>query len=122
LTPRQTVSVLYLVTGILSAGALMISGVGRFPIIVILGMLLAALSFGARRTGLLTPAAPSAAGAAAARAAVSGVAVPAAESVAAPAAVEAAARTESPLSAQPGSAPAGVRTELDGLDLGPRAR
>ncbi|HEV2358940.1 MAG TPA: hypothetical protein VGZ23_15210, partial [bacterium] len=56
LTPRQTVFVLYLVTGILSAGALMLSGVGRFPVIAILGLLLAALVIGARKTGLLAPA------------------------------------------------------------------
>jgi UDP-GlcNAc:undecaprenyl-phosphate/decaprenyl-phosphate GlcNAc-1-phosphate transferase len=55
LTPRQTTAVLYLVTGILSAGALMVSGVGRFPIIAILGLLLALLALGARRTGLLVP-------------------------------------------------------------------
>ncbi|HEV2281583.1 MAG TPA: MraY family glycosyltransferase [bacterium] len=52
LTPRQTTAVLYLVTGILSAGALMVSGVGRFPIIAILGLLLALLALGARKTGL----------------------------------------------------------------------
>lgn len=57
LTPRQTAAVLYLVTGILSAGALMMSGVGRFPIIAILGLLLALLALGARKTGLLLPAA-----------------------------------------------------------------
>lgn len=57
LTPRQTAAVLYLVTGILSAGALMMSGVGRFPIIAILGLLLALLAVGARRTGLLLPSA-----------------------------------------------------------------
>ena len=57
LTPRQTVFVLYLVTGILSAGALMLSGVGRFPVIAILGLLLAALVIGARKTGLFAPAA-----------------------------------------------------------------
>jgi UDP-GlcNAc:undecaprenyl-phosphate GlcNAc-1-phosphate transferase len=55
LSPRQTAAVLYLVTGILSAGALMVSGVGRFPIIAILGFLLALLAVGARRTGLLVP-------------------------------------------------------------------
>ncbi|MHB8730516.1 MAG: MraY family glycosyltransferase [bacterium] len=55
LTPRQTTAVLYLVTGILSAGALMVTGVGRFPIIAILGLLLALLALGARRTGLLMP-------------------------------------------------------------------
>jgi UDP-GlcNAc:undecaprenyl-phosphate/decaprenyl-phosphate GlcNAc-1-phosphate transferase len=55
LSPRQTAAVLYLVTGILSAGALMVSGVGRFPIIAILGLLLALLAVGARRTGLLVP-------------------------------------------------------------------
>jgi UDP-GlcNAc:undecaprenyl-phosphate GlcNAc-1-phosphate transferase len=55
LTPRQTAVVLYLVTGILSAGALMVTGVGRFPIIAILGLLLALLALGARRTGLLVP-------------------------------------------------------------------
>jgi hypothetical protein len=47
--------VLYIVTGILSAGALMVSGVGRFPIIAVLGLLLALLAVGARRTGLLVP-------------------------------------------------------------------
>ena len=57
LSPRQTAAVLYLVTGILSAGALMVTGVGRFPIIAILGLLLALLALGARRTGLLVPAA-----------------------------------------------------------------
>jgi len=55
LTPRQTAVVLYLVTGILSAGALMVSGVGRFPIIALLGVLLALLALGARKTGLLVP-------------------------------------------------------------------
>ena len=65
LTPRQTAAVLYLVTGILSAGALMVSGVSRFPIVAILGLLLALLALGARKTGLLVPAV-SAPGAAAA--------------------------------------------------------
>lgn len=55
LSPRQTAAVLYLVTGILSAGALMVSGVGRFPIIAVLGLLLALLALGARKTGLLVP-------------------------------------------------------------------
>lgn len=55
LSPRQTAAVLYIVTGILSAGALMVSGVGRFPIIAVLGLLLALLAVGARRTGLLVP-------------------------------------------------------------------
>jgi UDP-GlcNAc:undecaprenyl-phosphate/decaprenyl-phosphate GlcNAc-1-phosphate transferase len=54
LSPRQTVVVLYLVTGILGAGALVLSGVHRFSLMVILGMLLAALAIGARRTGLLS--------------------------------------------------------------------
>jgi UDP-GlcNAc:undecaprenyl-phosphate GlcNAc-1-phosphate transferase len=58
LSPRQTAAVLYLVTGILSAGALMVSGVGRFPIIAILGFLMALLVIGARRTGLLAPPEP----------------------------------------------------------------
>ena len=113
-TPRQTVSVLYLVTGILSAGALMVSGVGRFPIIVILGLLLAALSLGARRTRLLAPsAAPSPAAAPVAMAAVVAAEGGAAQGVGA-----------APLPgalpgglAGPGGAPAG-HTEFDGLDLG----
>lgn len=68
LSARQTAAVLYLVTGILSAGALMVSGVGRFPIIVILGLLLALLALGARKTGLLVPAAvPEPAGSAVGR-------------------------------------------------------
>jgi UDP-GlcNAc:undecaprenyl-phosphate GlcNAc-1-phosphate transferase len=59
LSQRQTVLVLYLVTGILGAGALVLSGVHRFPLIAVLGLLLAALAVGARRTGLLAPSAAS---------------------------------------------------------------
>ncbi len=55
LSQRQTAIVLYLVTGILGAGALVLSGIHRFPLIAVLGLLLAALAVGARRTGLLPP-------------------------------------------------------------------
>ena len=53
LTQRQTAAVLYLVTATLGAGALVLSGVHRFPLILLFGMLLAALALGARRMGLL---------------------------------------------------------------------
>ena len=63
LTQRQTAVGLYLVTGILGAGALIASGVHRFSLVAVLGFLVAALAFGARRTGLLAaPAAPPMAG------------------------------------------------------------
>ncbi len=66
LSQRQTAIVLYLVTGILGAGALVLSGIHRFSLIAILGLLLAALAVGARHTGLLaqprSPAAPGGAG------------------------------------------------------------
>ncbi|HYM90541.1 MAG TPA: MraY family glycosyltransferase [bacterium] len=62
LSQRQTAVVLYLVTGVLGAGALLASGVHRFALVAVLGALLAALAFGARRTGLLTPPSPSARG------------------------------------------------------------
>ncbi len=55
LSQRETVVVLYLVTGILGAGALFLSGIHRFSLIAVLGLLLAALAIGARRTGLLAP-------------------------------------------------------------------
>jgi len=55
LTQGQTAAVLYLVTGILGAGALVLSGVHRFPLLVFLALLLIALAVGARRTGLLAP-------------------------------------------------------------------
>lgn len=59
LTQRQTAVGLYLVTGILGAGALIASGVHRFSLVAVLGILVVALAFGARRTGLLSaPAAP----------------------------------------------------------------
>lgn len=54
LSQRQTALVLYLVTGVLGGGALLFSGIHRFSLIVVLGLLLAALAVGARRTGLLT--------------------------------------------------------------------
>src|SRR5579872_2282490 len=53
LSQRQTVAVLYLVTGVLGAGALVLSGIHRFDLIAVLGVLLAILAVGARRTGLL---------------------------------------------------------------------
>lgn len=63
LTHRQTASVLYLVTGILGAAALFLSGIHRFSLIAVLGLLLAALAVGARRTGLLAaPRTPAASG------------------------------------------------------------
>ena len=63
LTQRQTAVVLYLVTGILGAGALLASGVHRSSLVAVLGFLVAALAFGARRTRLLAaPASPSIAG------------------------------------------------------------
>jgi len=55
LSQRQTAVVLYLITAILGAGALVLSGIHRFPLLVVLGLLLAALAVGARRTGLLAP-------------------------------------------------------------------
>ncbi len=63
LTQRQTAVVLYLVTGILGAGALLASGVHRSSLVAVLGFLVAALAFGARRTRLFAaPASPSMAG------------------------------------------------------------
>lgn len=53
LSQRQTAIVLYLVSAVLGAGALFLSGIHRFPLVVVLGLLLAALGLGARRTGLL---------------------------------------------------------------------
>jgi UDP-GlcNAc:undecaprenyl-phosphate GlcNAc-1-phosphate transferase len=53
LTQRQTAVVLYLVTGVLGAGALYLSGVHHFSLIAVLGLLLVALAVGARWTGLL---------------------------------------------------------------------
>lgn len=53
LSQRQTAAVLYLVTGVLGAGALVLSGIHRFSLIVVLGLLLAVLAVGARRMGLL---------------------------------------------------------------------
>jgi len=54
LSQRQTVGVLYLVTGVLGAAALVLSGIHRFDLIALLGVLLAVLAVGARRVGLLT--------------------------------------------------------------------
>src|SRR5207237_2434966 len=54
LSQRQTKVVLYLVTGILGVAALLASGIHRFSLVAVLGFLLAALAFGARRTGLLS--------------------------------------------------------------------
>lgn len=62
LSQRQTAVTLYLITAIFGVAALVLSGIHRFSLIVILGLLLAVLLVGARRTGLLTPvnnAAPS---------------------------------------------------------------
>jgi UDP-GlcNAc:undecaprenyl-phosphate GlcNAc-1-phosphate transferase len=58
LSQRQTAVVLYLVTAILGAGALLFTGIHRSALIAVLGGLLAALAFGARRTGLLTAPTP----------------------------------------------------------------
>lgn len=55
LSQRQTAVVLYLVTGILGVGALLASGVHRFSLVAVFGLLTVALVFGARRTGLLNP-------------------------------------------------------------------
>ncbi len=55
LTQRQTAAVLYLVTATLGAGALVLSGIHRFSLIVLFGLLLAVLALGARRMGLLAP-------------------------------------------------------------------
>ena len=55
LSQRQTALVLYLVTAILGGGALVLSGIHRFSLIAVIGLLLAALAVGARRTGLLFP-------------------------------------------------------------------
>ncbi|HXX40396.1 MAG TPA: MraY family glycosyltransferase [bacterium] len=52
LSPRQTVAVLYLVTGVLGAGALVLSGIHRFDLIAVFGILLFFLALGARRIGL----------------------------------------------------------------------
>ena len=54
LTQRQTAIVLYLITGILGVGALLLSGIHRFSLVAVLGLLMAALALGARRTGLLS--------------------------------------------------------------------
>jgi UDP-GlcNAc:undecaprenyl-phosphate GlcNAc-1-phosphate transferase len=54
LTQRQTAIVLYLVTGILGVGALLLSGIHRFSLIAVLGLLVAALALGVSRTGLLS--------------------------------------------------------------------
>jgi UDP-GlcNAc:undecaprenyl-phosphate GlcNAc-1-phosphate transferase len=63
LSHRQTAGVLYLVTGILGGAALFLSGIHRFSLVAVLGLLLAALAVGARRTGLLAaPRAPAATG------------------------------------------------------------
>ena len=60
LSQRQSAVVLYLVTGILGAGALLASGVHRSSLVAVLAFLVAALTFGARRTGLLAaPASPT---------------------------------------------------------------
>lgn len=55
LSQRQTALVLYLVTAILGGGALVLSGIHRFPLFAVLGLLMVALAVGARRTGLLPP-------------------------------------------------------------------
>ncbi len=63
LSQRQTALVLYLVTAVLGGGALFLSGIHRFSLIAVLGLLLAALAVGARRTGLLTsPGSPATSG------------------------------------------------------------
>lgn len=59
LTQRQTAVVLYLVTGVLGASALVLSGIHRFSLLVLLGLLMAALAVGARRLGLLAGAPPA---------------------------------------------------------------
>ena len=59
LSQRQTTVVLYLVTGILGVAALLASGIHRFSLVAVLGFLLAALAFGARRTGLLSAPRPA---------------------------------------------------------------
>ena len=59
LSQRQTTVVLYLVTGILGVAALLASGIHRFSLVAVLGFLLVALAFGARRTGLLSPPRPA---------------------------------------------------------------
>ncbi len=59
LSQRQTAVVLYLVTGVLGVGALLMSGVHRVSLVAVFGGLLAALAFGARRTGLLAPPPPA---------------------------------------------------------------
>lgn len=59
LSQRQAAVVLYLVTGVLGAGALLASGVHRFSLVAVFALLIAALMLGVRRTGLLTPAPPS---------------------------------------------------------------
>ncbi len=55
LSQRQTAVTLYLITAIFGVAALVLSGIHRFSLIVVLGLLLAALLVGARRTGLLAP-------------------------------------------------------------------
>ena len=55
LTQRQTAITLYLITAIFGVAALVLSGIHRFSLIVVLGLLLTALLVGARRTGLLAP-------------------------------------------------------------------
>ncbi len=53
LSQRQTVTVLYLVTAVLGAGALVLSGIHRFDLIAVLAVLLIVLAVGARRIGFL---------------------------------------------------------------------
>ena len=59
LSQRQTVGVLYLVTAVLGAGALVLSGIHRFDLMALLGVLLAVLVVGARRLWFLLTRAPS---------------------------------------------------------------
>jgi UDP-GlcNAc:undecaprenyl-phosphate GlcNAc-1-phosphate transferase len=59
LSQRQTVGLLYLVTAVLGAGALVLSGIHRFDLMSLLGVLLAVLLVGARRLRLLLARTPS---------------------------------------------------------------
>ncbi|HKV45188.1 MAG TPA: MraY family glycosyltransferase [bacterium] len=59
LSQRQTTVVLCLVTAILGVGALLASGIHRLSLVAVLALLMAALAFGARRTGLLAPPPPA---------------------------------------------------------------
>lgn len=53
LTQRQTVLVLYLLSALLGLGGLAVGGINRGPSLVILGVIIVALLFVARRLGLL---------------------------------------------------------------------